>query len=44
MESNNEFTEIDFKNCICCYFDYTINISNLDPLIFYQRKNHMKIF
>ena len=45
MESKDTLKKIDFKNCMCCYFDDIIRVINIDfSDILLEKKNTMKIF
>ena len=41
---NNKLKEINFKNCMCYYFDDTIKIEGFDPdNILIDKKSHQNI-
>ena len=44
MEKIDELKEVGIKIFRCYYFDDISKVENLIVIIFYQSKNHMKIF
>ena len=44
MDINNKLNEIDIKNPTCYYFDYIININDIDLDNIFLNKNSYEIF